>query len=296
LDAVQHGKVEVMDVEVNINNETSQNLPQPFNDAAHQLTNVAEDLERVAKDVFTGEKSLVALLGHAPKIREMVLRLEKEHPELMHLDEVSFREKHKQDITLITQRVRISLWQEYEMAHLNNRMMRARQMYAGVCSETAFYHLINNPVRLAFILTAPSDYIVTLKEAHDAGLSKLRELFTAKVVDEEGYMNPKAAEIMIKAFAILDARLKGAVIQRVDQRVLTANVEAPTPGFVGIPKDMEKLEEEIAKARQQLSKITKSVRLSPTVEQLQYEARDLEFEEPTTGDAAAKAKSLGAGE
>jgi hypothetical protein len=293
---VQHKEVVVMEPESESPNQELPVSQQPFTDASHQLTNVAEDLERVAKDVFTGEKSLLTLLAHSPKVREKILNLEREHPELLQLDDISFREKHKQDITLITQRVRIALWQEYEMAHLNNRMMRSRQIYAGVCSETAFYHLIENPVRLAYILTAPSDYIVTLKEAHDAGLGKLRELFNAKVIDDEGYMNPKAADVLIKAFAILDARLKGAVIQRVDQRVLTSNVDAPTAGFIGAPKDMEALEREISLARQQLAAITRRSRIAPTVEELIHQSKDLEFDEMTTGDAAAKAKSLGAGE
>lgn len=295
MDAVQHKEVEVLEAEEIEENPAPQAL-QPFQDATNQLSNVAEDLERVAKDVFTGEKSLLALLSSAPKVRQVILDLEKNHPELLQIDEVSFRAKHREEITIITQRVRIALWQEFESAHLNNRTIRSKQLYAGVCSENTFYALINNPIRLAFILTAPSDYVVTLKEAHDAGLNKLRELFQARVVDEEGYMNPKVAEILIKAFAILDSRLKGAVVQRVDQRVLTANVPPTGVAAIGLPKDMEKLEEEIAKARHQLARITRAVKQPITADELDAQTKDIVLENMTTGDLAARAKRLGGGE
>ena len=184
----------------------------------------------------------MALLIKAPSFREKILLLQKEHPEYLERDETYFRKEHKDVITLTTLRMRIALWQEYEMAFLNNRNIRISQVYAGICNEKAFYRMINNPARLGFVLTAPTDYTVTVKEAHEAGLDKLREIFTAKVVDEEGYLNPKAAEIVIKAFALIDARLKGAIVQRVDQRVLTASVSAKTAALPAVTTDMDLLD------------------------------------------------------
>jgi hypothetical protein len=175
------------------------------------------------------------------------------------------------------------------MAILNNRNIRIKQIFAGVCTETAFYSLISNPVRLAFILLAPTDYIVTLKEAHEAGLDKLRELLNAKIIDDEGYMNPKAADMVIKAFALIDARLKGAIVQRVDQRVVTAQVGGDGHSAIqAIPSDMALLEAELAKTRKQIAGYMGKLRESPTTEQLIYDSREIVIN-VNPQDTAAKA-------
>lgn len=235
----------------------------------------------------------MALLIKAPSFREKILLLQKEHPEYLERDETYFRKEHKDVITLTTLRMRIALWQEYEMAFLNNRNIRISQVYAGICNEKAFYRMINNPARLGFVLTAPTDYTVTVKEAHEAGLDKLREIFTAKVVDEEGYLNPKAAEIVIKAFALIDARLKGAIVQRVDQRVLTASVSAKTAALPAVTTDMDLLDYEIQKAREQIARLTVGIHNTPKHSDLVREmnSKDIEYEEKGNADLSMEAKS-----
>jgi hypothetical protein len=193
------------------------------------------------------------------------------------MDEDGYKKAFRDEITLVTQRIRVSLWQEFEAAIQNNRLMKAKQIYAGTCSESSFYRLIENPHRLGYILCPPADYIVMLKEAHQAGLEKLRELFSAKIVDDDGFMNPKAADMVLKAFALLDARLKGAVIQRVDQRVLTAQVGGQgQQGSGANTVDMQQLENELAKTREKLASLTALPR-HPSVIELEVEMKDIEI-------------------
>jgi hypothetical protein len=275
LDAAQHEAKEVQEVAVVEDNSQPQTGVQAYPDSPH-LGDVAKEIDRIPKDVLGNERSLLALLNHAPRVKEKILALHSEHPDYLTLDEVSFKRDHRDVITLVTQRIRVSLWQEYESAIQNNRVMKVQQIFAGTCSESAFYSLIDNPVRLGYILCPPADYIVMLKEAHQAGLEKLRELFSARVVDEEGYMNPKAADMVLKAFALLDARLKGAVVQRVDQRVLTANVPTQGAGGVqaGVPADMQTLELELQKTRQQLEKYYRLPK-HPTAPELAEDMKDI---------------------
>jgi hypothetical protein len=289
LDAVQHKEVEVLEAE-----SENVTLPTPaYPDATHQLSNVTPETERISKDVYGEGKTLLKYLQNCPAFREKILALRIENPEYLNWDEVTFRHKHRDLITLITLRVRVALWQEFELAVLNNRNIRVKQMFAGVCTEGAFYKLIENPIRLAFILLAPTDYIVTLKEAHEAGLDKLRELLSAKVVDEEGYMNPKAADMVIKAFALIDARLKGAIVQRVDQRVLTAQVAGTGHSAIqALPNDMNLLEAELEKTRKQIAQYMGKLRESPTVEELNYQSKDIVIEK-NIQDVAASYGEMG---
>lgn len=277
LDAVQHKEAELLPPE-ETGTSISTPAPQPHPDQSHQLTNIAPEPDRVNKDVYGEGKTLLNLLQNCPAFREKILQLRLDNPEYLTWDEATFKQKHRELITLITMRVRIALWQEFELAILNNRNIRVKQIFAGVCTETAFYNLIENPIRLAFILLAPTDYIVTLKEAHEAGLDKLRELLSAKIIDDEGYMNPKAADMVIKAFALIDARLKGAIVQRVDQRVVTASVGGGgTSAVQTIPQDMALLEAELAKTRAQIARYMGKMRESPTTEELVYAAKDIEI-------------------
>ena len=256
--------------------EMANNLPQAqsFPDS-QQLQNIEPEHEIVPKNVSEGDRSLVSLLAKVPKLRQRILELQQDHPEYFVMDEPTFKANHRDLITLVTQRIRVSLWQEFEGAICNNRLMRLNQIFAGTCGETTFYSLIDNPIRLAYILCPPVDYIVMLKEAHGAGLEKLREIFSAQIIDEEGFLNPKAAEVVIKAFALLDARLKGAVVQRIDQRTLTASVSSKEiTAALGIPADMDVLELELQKARRQIEQYTRVPR-NPTPIELAEEMKDI---------------------
>lgn len=252
--------VEIMDEDSPASNQLQliQPPPPPGYQNSKQLTNVEVEPELVPKDIEGGGKSLLSLLANSPKFKTKVLELQKTHPELINEDEQHFKSRHRSVLTVVLQRLRVALWQEFERAIHNNRLIKISQVYAGTCSESTFYSLISSPEKLAYILCAPADYIVMLKEAHNAGLEKLREIFSAKMMDEDGWLNHKAADMVIKAFALLDARLKGAVIQRVDQRVLNATVPSnQVAGALGMPSDMDVLEIELQKARKEIERYTR---------------------------------------
>lgn len=270
-DAAQHKEVEVL--------EPDSSIPKR-NEMQNQFSDVVVDTDRVSKDIYGEGKTLINYLTSSPKLRNAILELKEKHPELLAKDEKTMKQDHREMITLITQRIRIALWQEFELAVSNNRSMRIKQIWAGICTEESFQRLVDNPVRLAFILLAPTDYIVTLKEAHEAGLEKLREVFSAKILDDNGNLNVKAADVVIKAFALIDARLKGAVVQRVDQRVLTANVTPPQAAPV--PEDMDNLEKELQIAREQLALLTRGAGMlnprHPNAEELEKTVESLDID------------------
>jgi hypothetical protein len=257
---------------------------------------MVSETEHNPKDIDGHENSVLSLLSGAPRICKFIRKLQDEHPEYLQHDEFWFKTNHRDLITLVTQRVRVSFWLEFESAIANNRKMKVGQIFGGVCGQNTFDNLMENPIRLAFILCAPADYVVMLREGHNAGLEKIREIFSARILDEEGYLNPKAADIVIKAFAILDARLKGAIVQRVDQRVLQANATL-TPQqaqqAMGLPPtNMDDLDKQLAAVRAQVAEYTKTPR-HPTPEQITQDIESIEIDMTDIGNGNSdKAKIL----
>lgn len=211
---------------------------------------------------FDGEKGLMDLCVEIPALYEAMLELKRDHPDWLDMDEHTLKEKFKDKINLTVLRLRMSLWQEYESSRYNSRKMYFTKVYAGICSEQTARKIIREPSKLAFIICPPPDYLVVLKEAHTAGLNALRDILAARVVDEEGYLLPRAADVVIKAFALLDLRLKGAVVQKMDTRILsksenvnlTVRSEIPS-GHLGGPMNMDEIDRELEKARKTLSQI-----------------------------------------
>jgi hypothetical protein len=239
-----------------------------YPDASHQLTDISKNPDLIEKSLLEGAKSLFNLLPQAPKVRGRILELHKTKPELLEKDEDFFKVNHRSAITLITQRIRVSLWVEYEHAVNMNRVMKPSNIFGGTCSEKAFYKLVEDDIRFAYVLTPPADYIVMLKEAHNAGLEKMREMFSANIMDADGNLDTKSAEVVLKAFALIDARLKGAIVQRVDQRSLQLNADLSKSqqAALGLPTDMAELDKQLEKARAELARLTMTPKHPTTAE------------------------------
>jgi hypothetical protein len=162
-----------------------------------------------------------------PEIREKIARVP---ADLFSLTEDELEKRSpKGQFTWVDRRLRVSWWQEYTRATENHpRMMKMTEVVKGICSRNYFYeHVLADKVRLAFLLTPPSNYEVATEEALLRGVDRIREILDFPLYDEQGRPQPKNAEVMIKAYMLLDQRVKGAVIQRIEQKNLNLNVGKP---------------------------------------------------------------------
>lgn len=263
-----------------------ESTPAPSTPQAQETSNSNNIEEQIhhPKNILEEDDpySLINLLHEAPAVRRRILDLAKERPDLFTADEGELKNIVGRDAFSVTlQRLRMSFWQEYERCRESKRAFKLVHVYAGICGYTYFNETIDNKHKLAFLLCPPSDYVVTLKEAHQAGLEKLREIFSARITDDEGYLNPKAADMVIKAYALIDARLKGAIVQRVDQRTISATAQLSqqqTKAALGIPTDMDLLEQELEKARKQLEKYARP-QTPPTMEQIEHMVHEIKKDE-----------------
>lgn len=203
-------------------------------------------------DDLANPNNVLYLTEKCPTLNEAIKRTILESPDLM----VQDYEYHKQqNQTVTTMRIRMSFWHEYETAVVRGANMRMSQIIGGVCTETYFRaKVLTDNKKMAFILCPPTDYVVQVKEALSAGMENLRKIVSAKVVDDDGYLMPKAADMVIKAVQMLDLRIKGAIVQRIDQRSVNLNMNQNSQNNqIPMPRTVEEIRAQLAEVKKQLA-------------------------------------------
>lgn len=152
--------------------------------------------------------------------------------------------------------MRIGFWSSYEKKTftLTNKIT-ARDFYENVCSRQAFFKKIkDHPYKLLWYLVRPKSYDIHLKECLDVGLQKLRdEILTAKIQFPNGFLDPKAAAVVMQALVFLDNRVRGPLAQRLEinstttSKNINVNINQEQK-----PKNLEELNQRIESLRAQL--------------------------------------------
>lgn len=119
------------------------------------------------------------------------------------------------DIGEYEERLRISLWREYDNCQVTGKNMVLSNVYEPVCSQTHFLHrVITNSFRLAYILTPPAEYALQIEEMLNLATDQVREILVASNYDQKGNINTKLADVKMKIWHTLLDRAKGGVVHR----------------------------------------------------------------------------------
>jgi hypothetical protein len=177
---------------------------------------------------------------------------------------------------------RLSFWTEYNTCKDMDKPFSMERVMAGACSEYYYRHVIlKKPRILAYVLYPPTDYISFMKNMLYKGQQRMKEIMQVSAVSqEEGEtkVDMKLATLQLKTFALLDNRIKGAIVQRVqvEQKNLNVNVdaskmiEASPTSVIDIDRELKELDKQIAnnelnKAADILREQTKKDRTSSVV-------------------------------
>ena len=173
-------------------------------------TGSSEDLD------FFDESNPRSLINLLPETaRKCVLEIPEE---FLNQDAVELEKVLKPNAT--DNRLRLNFWSEYDAAHSTGRFMKMMNIYRGVITKAAFYRLVlQDPKRLAWLLCPPIEYKNSLNEILTTGLNRLREIISAPVLDQNGNLMPKQADVVLKAYLAVESRVKGAVVQKVESKV-----------------------------------------------------------------------------
>lgn len=140
--------------------------------------------------------------------------------------------------------LRKNLWKQVERAiNEGADSITATAVYSRVCSKQNFDRIFKLHHRLAWMLFPPKEDADKWEETLSFGLDRLRnELMTMEI-------NEKTAGTFLKALGMLMDRVHGPVVQRIDARYATLNMNKPIQGSTPT-EAMKQIEELKAKLDQ----------------------------------------------
>lgn len=173
----------------------------------------AQPTQTVQHDVVifdsSDERAVVNLVPN--KIKEAIQKIVQDYPEYLEASEVNLYEMLKP--TELDDRLRLSFWKEYNRAQDNNVGMKMAYVYSPIMSMENFYHVVlKNPSRVAWMIKPPEEYMLSLEASLNHGKNNLDKIMKMNLFDEDGNIKKAEASIFIKAYELLDNRVKGAVI------------------------------------------------------------------------------------
>lgn len=190
-------------------------------------------------------RSIVNLVP--PAIAKAFEEIQWEKPEYFEMDEQELYKALSKDNkrpTATDNRLRIKFWMEYEYAQTYyKKKIDMVRVVAGICPIDYFYNkYVKSPSRIAWMLTPPISYEMKTREALDFGLDQLRDLLEQSHELPGGRVDTKLAELKMKVVAMLDMRVKGAIVQKTMNLHATGKAAAQAVADSIVQPTMEQLE------------------------------------------------------
>lgn len=185
---------------------------------------------------------------------------------------MSYREEtvtKKADPNDMDENFRLSFWTEYNTSKDMGTKFSMQRAMSGVCSP--FYYkntILKKPRLLAYIVYPPTNYLLFMKNMLYKGQQRMRDIMKVSAVQEievedkktgkmitKTEVDMKLANLQIKTFALLDNRVKGAIVQRVkvENKNLNVNIDAATlkdaipTTVIDIDKELQAVNAEISR-------------------------------------------------
>lgn len=152
-----------------------------------------------------------SIINIAPEgMKELIEKLPREFLEM------SERRLHEVvDPDPMLNRVRLAFWKEYDIAQGEIRKMG----WLGVTKmvqrpSVMLKRMMEDPLKLAWILCPPANYDVFLEEAIQHGMTRIREILDLSLQKEDGSIDTRVGELILKATAFIDLRRHGGFVQK----------------------------------------------------------------------------------
>jgi hypothetical protein len=150
--------------------------------------------------------------------------------------------------TEIDRELRITFWEEFQMAQDSAQPVKLGRVYGKVCTKEYFHMMITgNPKRIAYMIRPPRDYMLQMKSLLALGMRRFEEILQLPI-KENDKVNTRLIGEVVKIVSLIDNRVRGAVPQRlqIDQRSMNLNMQYEAPKSAGdIESEIKKLQKEI---------------------------------------------------
>lgn len=168
------------------------------------------------------------------ELRIALRRLQQKKSRLFFQDERVF--KKMVDPDAVTCRLRLSFWDEYTRAQDLGKRMVISNIVRGACSLDYFYKQVMTDMnKMAWICCPPKDYVLAMRELLDLGIDEWRDILAMPHRSKSGKPDVALIAQKIKIVQMLDLRVKGAIVQKLQVRQhnssvnvnVTTNTETP---------------------------------------------------------------------
>jgi hypothetical protein len=193
------------------------------------------------------------------RVRPVLMRIKDKMPRVLFQTEGELRQYiHPDDRD---ERLRLAFWDEYNHATAHGKMMSLSAFLHGVAAwETWVTVYEPNDKKMMWMFCPPVSYQSAMRNILHRGTERLMEIMSLPILDDQGKPDSKVIVNILRAFQLVDMRVKGAVTQKLQIQQQSLNVHATInqdmPNIhTGLPVDtlqleeLEKLERRIAQAR-----------------------------------------------
>jgi hypothetical protein len=190
--------------------------------------------------------------------------------------------------------LKYAFWDEYDRCqrHENNQLMVEKFCF-GIMPRARFRKEVCKTKLLAWLITPPLTYIQRVKEIHELGLASQTEVMKIKINPDKP--NVKLIEAQIKIFQFADVRLKGAIVQKIQQQNLNVNVDGNKQSLPAKQLTLDEIQLEIERLQAQSQALLAPARVQLDAQKLitgQYQANQEIIEVDGTQDAGPKEHTI----
>lgn len=226
----------------------------------------ADSLEGTIYD----ESNPTALINLVPdRVVPVLQRIKPKLPRVLFCTEAELREYVKPDER--DERVRLSFWDEYNHSTRVGKKMSLSAFLHGVMSWEAWVNVFEpSDKRMMWVFCPPVSYQVAMRNILHKGTERLMEIMSLPIIDKDGKPDSKVIVNILKAFQLVDMRVKGAITQKLQiqqQSVsLNQNIHHTHPTLAdGRPieamqlEDLERLDKKLERARRDSRRLLSEV-------------------------------------
>ena len=126
--------------------------------------------------------------------------------------------------------LRTALWNEFRVASRSGAKIKPARLYAGICSYTHWWaNILRSPEKLAWILQPIQDYEKSLEPLLPRLTERYHELLNLNIYDKKGTPIPALVRCLLEAMKMIEYRVKGTAVQKVETKNLNLNIQDGTP-------------------------------------------------------------------
>lgn len=217
------------------------------------ITTVAGQTPRPELDLWSPENARSVFNLVPAAVRNAFLAAKESDPTLFTMEERQLRlnlQGKKRNPTPLDNRLRVKFWAEYENTqdHLTASLSMAA-VTSGLCTREYFYsYFLASPEKVAWLLCPPANYGTMMEEALLMGIEQMRDILEMPNILPNGAANVKLMELKAKIVGMLDIRVKGAIVQKVEQKNLSVSLHGTAKGVEAIAQlsSMEEIQKRMA--------------------------------------------------